>query len=280
MPLPAPQSVLQFSLRLTKRTDFAAVAGNGKAITSQLLAVSLIYALCLQCVLLPQVAIAALSSNVRITAADKQIAENEATKEVTSEVISEARSDVINNGALVNAFSQMPAGDDTVLATITDAVVSKHKPTLNSGRIEGTLRVLLGESFTINGNNQITSDLYLPGTPAIQLNGAARCAGTVSDGGVTTPANYTVSLSGDVDLPGRIHTNVDPINLPADFASSVPAAGGTRTVSLRQITNTTRSYYLRGMTQPLIGTWPCVSNAIPTLELGLSGTQRSFSSLQ
>ena len=95
-------------------------------------------------------------------------------------------------------------------ATITDAVVSSYKPILNSGRIDGTLRVLLGESFTINGTNQITSDLYLPGTPAIQLSGAARYAGTVSDGGVASPANYNVSLSGDVDLPGRIHTNVDP----------------------------------------------------------------------
>jgi hypothetical protein len=219
MPLPAPQS-LQFSLRLTKRTGFAAVAINGKAITSQLLAVSLIYALCLQCVLLPRVVIAALSPNVRITATDKQITENAATSEVT------------NKDASSNEASEMPAGGDSLPATITDAVVSKHKPTLNSGRIEGTLRMLLGESFTINGNNQITSDLYLPGTPAIQLSGAAQYGGTVSDGGVATPANYIVSLSGEVDLPGRIHTNVDPVQLPQDFPSSVPAAGGTRSVSI------------------------------------------------
>ena len=49
MTLPAPVSLSGFSLRLTKRT--ASVVINRKAITSQLLAVSLICALCLQCVL-------------------------------------------------------------------------------------------------------------------------------------------------------------------------------------------------------------------------------------
>ena len=56
MTLPAPLSLLQFSLRQKQRTGFGAVAGSRKAIASQLLAVSLIYALCLQCVLLPRVA--------------------------------------------------------------------------------------------------------------------------------------------------------------------------------------------------------------------------------
>ena len=45
--------------------------------------------------------------------------------------------------------------------TISDAVVSRHKPTLNHGRIEGSMRVLLGESFTITNAVAITSDVYL-----------------------------------------------------------------------------------------------------------------------
>src|SRR5258705_3288450 len=226
MSLPAPVSLPGFSLRLTRR--FAAVGITRKEIASQLLAVWLICTLCLQCVLLPRLAIARLSPNPKTTTADKQIAKKEAANESTNE----ATSEITNSGASSIEGSETPAVGDTLPATITDAVVSKHKPTLNSGRIEGTLRVLLGESFTINGTNQITSDLYLPGTPAIQLSGAARYAGTVSDGGATSPANYTVSLSGDVDLPGRIHTNVDPIQLPEDFPASTPAAGGTRTISI------------------------------------------------
>jgi hypothetical protein len=204
MTLPAPVSLSGFSLRLTKRT--ASVVINRKAITSQLLAVSLICALCLQCVLVPRVAIARLSPNAKTTAADKRVAEKEAANKVTSEVTSE----VTNNGASSNEASETPAVGDPLPATITDAVVSKHKPTLISGRIEGTLRVLLGEPFTINGTNQITADLYLPGTPAIQLSGAARYAGTVSDGGVTVRRTTTL-LEWRCDLPGRIHTNIDPI---------------------------------------------------------------------
>ncbi len=217
MSFPAPLSLSGFSLRLTKRTRRAAVAFNRKALASQLLAVSLIYALCLQCVLLPRVAIARLSANAKISAPHKQIADHAAINPGPNE----ATSEVTNEGALVETFNEIPGGD-TLPATITDAVVSKHKPTLNSGRIEGSLRVLLGESFTINGATQITSDLYLPGTPAIQLSGAAQYAGTVSDGGVSSPSNYTVNLSGDVNLAGRIHTNVDPIQLPADFPASIP----------------------------------------------------------
>jgi len=220
MPLPAPLRLRGFSLRVTKGSALVAVAMNRKTIASQLLAVSLIYALCLQ--LVPQVAIAARLPVVKMTASEKPSAENVAINAATNPA---------GNGVFVNAFNEVQAGSNAS-ATITDAVVSKHKPTLNSGRIEGSLRVLLGESFTINGSNQITSDLYLPGTPAIQLSGAARYAGTVSDGGVASPSNYTVSLSGDVDLPGRIHTNVDPIQLPEDFPASTPAAGGTRTISI------------------------------------------------
>ena len=72
MSFPAPLRLPGFSLRLTK------------GITSQLLAVSLICALCLQCVLLPLVAIARLSPDTKTTATDKQIAENEATSAVTN----------------------------------------------------------------------------------------------------------------------------------------------------------------------------------------------------
>src|SRR6185503_14053024 len=99
MSLPAPLRLPGFSLRLTKR------------IASQLLAVSLICALCLQCVLLPLVAIAALSANAKTTAMDKQIADNEATNEATSEVT--------NNGASSNDVSETPAVGEPLPATIT-----------------------------------------------------------------------------------------------------------------------------------------------------------------
>src|ERR1041385_8043561 len=124
----------------------------------------------------------------------------------------------------------LPAPVVTATA-ITDAVVSRHKPILNSGRIDGSFRVLLPESFTISGSTQIGSDLYLPGSPSINTSGGSQFGGTVSDNGAAAPNDYTLTLSGGVNLPGRIHTQVDAIQLP-DFPNSVPAAAGTRIVSV------------------------------------------------
>jgi RHS repeat-associated protein len=117
-------------------------------------------------------------------------------------------------------------------APVTDAVITRHQPTLNAGRIEGGFRLLLAEPFTLNGNTQITGDLYLPGSPTIQLNGTATHGGIVIDEGDADP-NYSVTLSGGINLPGKIHTHVDAVGLPEDFPASVPAPTGTRNLSIR-----------------------------------------------
>ncbi|MBC8029832.1 MAG: Ig-like domain-containing protein [Pyrinomonadaceae bacterium] len=119
------------------------------------------------------------------------------------------------------------------VAAITDAVVTRHKPTLTSGRIEGSVRVLLGESFAIPTSAQLLADLYLPGTPVVQLNSGAQHGGLVNDGGAATPTGYTVTLNSNVNLPGRIHTKADAVQLPADYPNSVPASTGTRNVTVR-----------------------------------------------
>ncbi len=115
--------------------------------------------------------------------------------------------------------------------TLTDAVISRTAPTINSGRIEGTLRVLKAEAFAIAASTQITGDVFLPGTPSIQLNSGAQHSGTIDDGGPSSPG-YAVSLMG-VKLPGKIHTHAHAITLPSDFPSSVPAAAGLRTLTIR-----------------------------------------------
>lgn len=71
----------------------------------------------------------------------------------------------------------------------------------------------------------------MPGSPSIQLNGGAQHGGVVSDGGAILP-NYSLTLSGGIVLPGRIHTRADAVPLPADFPSSVPSATGLRTISV------------------------------------------------
>src|SRR6476659_1583351 len=204
MSLPVPPRSFEFAVSLN-RSFFART--YYRAVTSELLTVLLIYSLCLQ--LIPHGLIAATTSTVASTT---PIASNKTAHGFTK----------------VAGLTREPA--DPLPATITDAVVSRHKPSLNIGRIEGSLRVLLGESFTIIGNCQLTSDLYLPGTPTIQLSGNARYGGTVSDEGIATPSNYTVTLGGSIDLPGRIHTRTAPVQLPDDFPASIPLTAATRTV--------------------------------------------------
>ncbi len=128
-------------------------------------------------------------------------------------------------------LASMLSPQPPVAETITDAVISRHKPTLNNGRIEGSLRVLLGESFTIPNATLITSDVYLPGAPSVQVNNGAQHGGIVEDGGANTPTNYTLTLANNATLAGRIHTHADAIELPA-IATSVPPAAGTRTVNV------------------------------------------------
>jgi RHS repeat-associated protein len=190
------------------------------SISTQLLTLVLIYALFLQ--FLPLRAMAA--TNYRSAPTRKNPVSSQSDQ---PSLLSGAK---VGETSTTEPSAVLPEPPNAA-SSITDAVISRHKPTLNSGRIDGTLRVLLPESFTLNGNTQITSDLFLPGSPAITTSGGSQYGGTVSDNGSSTPSDYTLTLSGGISLPGKIHTQVDAIQLP-DFPNSVPPASGTRTVSV------------------------------------------------
>jgi RHS repeat-associated protein len=118
------------------------------------------------------------------------------------------------------------------LSSITDGAISRHRPALNGGRIEGSLRVFSGETFAINSAFQLTGDLYTVGTPTITVNSGASHGGTINDGGTATPSGYQITLNSGTRLPGKIHTRANALSLPSDIPSSVPAPAGTRTVNL------------------------------------------------
>lgn len=130
------------------------------------------------------------------------------------------------------ALARAAVSTPPVTNTITDAAISRHKPTLNAGSIDGSLRVFSGETFTINASHQLTGDLYTVGTPTITNNNSTY-GGTVNDGGSATPNNYQVILNGTT-MGGKIHTRADAISLPADIPTSVPAASGTRIVNVNK----------------------------------------------
>src|SRR5687768_4154851 len=122
------------------------------------------------------------------------------------------RVDAAGNWLIELSTALLSTSNTEQLDTPTDAVISRTRPTLNSGRIEGNLRVLKPEPFSISTPTTLTGDLFLAGSASIQSDDAV-----VDDGGPNSPP-YAVSISGVI---GKIHTNTKPITLPADFPSSV-----------------------------------------------------------
>src|SRR5258708_16690550 len=73
-----------------------------------------------------------------------------------------------------------------------------HASSINgSGRLEGSLRQLVGENVTLNGGAVITGDLLVPGTPKLLLNGSPNFGGTIQGTGNTQPTNYQVTINGN-----------------------------------------------------------------------------------
>ena len=73
------------------------------------------------------------------------------------------------------------------------------------------------------------SDLLVPGTPKVQLNGAPLFGGTVDAAGATAPTNYNVTLNNGA-VVRHVVRRVDPIDMPGVTAPALPA--GTRSVTL------------------------------------------------
>lgn len=109
-------------------------------------------------------------------------------------------------------------------------VTVRHAPALNgSGRIEGSVQQLLGESVTLNGGFTLTGDLLVPGTPNVQINGNPTFSGTIVGTGNTTPTGYYVTLNGGVSLR-YLRTRTNAVALPTVPAPPSPA--GTRSVTI------------------------------------------------
>ncbi len=111
-----------------------------------------------------------------------------------------------------------------------DTLITVHSPKLNGGgTVEGSIRILLGESFNVNGAGMVTGDIYVPGTPEIKTNSNLTYQGTVVGNGKEQPSNYIIKLNGNSTV-NRIVTRTDAIEI-----SSVPTVAqgkGTRDVAL------------------------------------------------
>lgn len=134
-----------------------------------------------------------------------------------------------------SAFSAIAGGaagasTEPVSATTPASGVAlvRHAPELN-GSIEGSLQIMLGENFAVNGSATLTRDLRVPGTPTIRLNGTPVYGGTVDGTGSAAPANYEITLTGKSSV-GRVVRRTDATPLP--IVDAPPMTAGTRSIVL------------------------------------------------
>lgn len=113
----------------------------------------------------------------------------------------------------------------------TGTTLVRRAPTLN-GTVEGSVQVMTAENVTLNGGASVAGDLFLPGTPTVQLNGNPTYGGTLDGTGAATPASHKVTLNGGASL-GHVIRRSDAVALPTVAAPPQPT--GTRSVSLNSI---------------------------------------------
>lgn len=125
------------------------------------------------------------------------------------------------NNASINPTLQLPG----------EVLVTRHSPNLSGTRVEGSIRVLLGESFSLNSNTVVTGDIYVPGTPNITINGGGNSVyrGTVVGTGNNLPSGYSVALNSNTTL-NHIVTRTDAIQL--NPLPNVAQPQGTRDLAL------------------------------------------------
>ncbi|HVU24146.1 MAG TPA: chitobiase/beta-hexosaminidase C-terminal domain-containing protein [Opitutus sp.] len=115
------------------------------------------------------------------------------------------------------------AGSATGTLAIGITVLVRHAPTLN-GTLDGSVQVLSGGSFALNGSANVTGDVLVPGTPTIRLNGSPAYAGSIDAAGAEAPAGYQITLNGGAALR-HVVRRVDPLAMPAVDTPPVPTGG-------------------------------------------------------
>ncbi len=125
-------------------------------------------------------------------------------------------------------YTDRPNPNQSQLVRPVEAAAVRHAPVLN-GRVEGSVRQLLGESVTLNNAGSVSGDLLVPGTPTVRINGTPNFGGTVNGTGSTQPAGYFVTLNRGSTL-GRLVKRTDAIVFAA--VEAPPASLGTRSVTI------------------------------------------------
>lgn len=130
------------------------------------------------------------------------------------------------------AFSPAGVGPIPAVRQVYEKIaVVRHAPQLDSGRVEGALWQLTGETALLDGTDTITSDLLVPGTPQVAVAASASYGGTIEGTGSAAPSGYPVTLAGNASLR-HVVTRTDAIVLQE--VAFPPAPQGTRDVQVRK----------------------------------------------
>jgi hypothetical protein len=130
----------------------------------------------------------------------------------------------------VSATITTPGYDESVtgILEIQPTAFVRHAPTIN-GVVDGSVQMALPESVTLNSSAVVASDLLVPGTPTVQLNGSSVYAGEIDGPGATVPSSHRLTLNGGAMLRHLVR-RVDAPAWPT--VSAPPGASGTRDVVL------------------------------------------------
>lgn len=96
----------------------------------------------------------------------------------------------------VTATITTPGYNESVtgILQIEPTVFVRHAPILN-GLVDGSVQLAQPASFVLNGSAAMASDLLMPGSPTVQLNGAPLFAGTIDGPGAADPGTHQLRLN-------------------------------------------------------------------------------------
>jgi PKD repeat protein len=119
-------------------------------------------------------------------------------------------------------------GSATGTLVISTSVVVRHAPSIN-GLVDGSVQVLLPESFSLNSNAAISGDLLVAGTPIVRQNGHPLLAGVIDSATAGAPNGVTITLNSGAVLRYLVR-QIAPVELVAIPASQTPA--GTQNIAI------------------------------------------------
>ncbi len=121
------------------------------------------------------------------------------------------------------------AGSAASLSAQADAAKVRHAPSIN-GSVQGSVQQMLAESVTFNSGANVTGNLYVIGSPTVQLNGSPTYGGTQDGTGTATPTSYSITLNSAASL-AHVVRRTNAATWPTIATVPSPSASASVTVT-------------------------------------------------